>query len=103
MKTLLATTILVGSMAVPAFAQMADDMSCADFMAMDSSGQMAAMESMSGMTAGDKMMSEGDKAMKSDAMAEGGMEVTAETVAQGCEGHDDMMVTEVVEQAKMAK
>jgi hypothetical protein len=35
MKTLFATTILLGSLAFPAFAQMADDMSCADFMAMD--------------------------------------------------------------------
>jgi hypothetical protein len=103
MKTLFATTILLGSLAFPAFAQMADDMSCADFMAMDSSGQMEAMKSMGGMIEGDAMMSEGDDAAKSEDMASDQMEVTAKTVAQSCEGHDDMMVTEIFEQAKMAK
>lgn len=109
MKTLLATTILVASLSVPAFAQMADDMSCTDFMAMDSSGQMQAMESMAGAMAGDAMMSsEGGDAMKSDAMAGDAMAgdhmgVTADTVADACADHGDMMVQDAIEQAKMAK
>jgi hypothetical protein len=48
-------TILSGVLISPAFAQMsADDMSCADFTAMDSSGQMAAVDKMGGtMKSGD--------------------------------------------------
>ena len=46
--------------------------------------------------------------MKSDdmaegAMAEGEMAVAAETIAQACVDHGDMMVSDVIEQAKMAK
>jgi hypothetical protein len=103
MKTLLATTILVASLSVPAFAQMADDMSCTDFMAMDSSGQMQAMESMAGAMAGDAMMSSEGDAMKPDAMADDHMGVTADTVADACADHGDMMVQDAIEQAKMAK
>lgn len=55
MRTLLLMTILSGVLISPAFAQMsADDMSCADFTAMDSSGQMAAVDKMGGaMKSGD--------------------------------------------------
>jgi hypothetical protein len=54
-RTLLLMTILSGVLISPAFAQMsADDMSCADFTAMDSSGQMAAVDKMGGaMKSGD--------------------------------------------------
>jgi hypothetical protein len=52
---LLLMTILSGVLISPGFAQMsADDMSCADFTAMDSSGQMAAVDKMGGaMKSGD--------------------------------------------------
>ena len=103
MKTLLAATILIGSLSVPAFAQMADDMSCADFMAMDSSGQMQAMEAMGGAMAGGAMMSSEGDAMTSDAMAGEHMEMTADAVADACADHGDMMVQDAIEQAKMAK
>ena len=55
MRTLLLMTILSGVLFSPAFAEMsADDMSCADFTAMDSSGQMAAVDKMGGaMKSGD--------------------------------------------------
>ena len=55
MRTLLLMTILSGVLISPAFAQMsADDMSCVDFTAMDSSGQMAAVDKMGGaMKSGD--------------------------------------------------
>ena len=55
MRTLLLMTILSGVLISPAFAQMsADDMSCADFTAMDSSGQMAAVDKIGGaMKSGD--------------------------------------------------
>jgi hypothetical protein len=54
-RTLLLMTILSGVLISPAFAQMsADDMSCADFTAMDASGQMAAVDKMGGaMKSGD--------------------------------------------------
>lgn len=47
MRTLLLMTILSGVLISPAFAhKSADDMSCDDFTAMDSSGQMAAVDKM---------------------------------------------------------
>jgi hypothetical protein len=112
MKKLLATTMLAGGlMASPAFAQMSsEDMSCADFVAMDSSGQMEAMKSMAGGMASDAMkssdmasdaMKSGD--MKSGDMASGDMDVTADDVVSACADHPDMMVHDAVEQAKMAK
>jgi hypothetical protein len=110
MKRLLATTMLAGLMASPAFAQMSSDMSCADFVAMDSSGQMEAMESMVGGMASEAMkssdmasdaMKSGD--LKSGEMASGEVEVTADDVISACADHPDMMVHDAVEQAKMAK
>ena len=111
MTKLLATTMLAGGlMAAPAFAQMSSDMSCADFVAMDSSGQMEAMKSMAGGMASDAMkssdmasdaMKSGD--MKSGEMASGEMDVTADDVVGACTDHPDMMVHDAMEQAKMAK
>ena len=92
------------------------DMSCADFTAMDLSGQMAAMDSMAtGMNSGparwrrtdktgdmtsDKMAS--DK-MTADNMGSDKMAVSAESVAQACAGQPDMMVHDAMEKAKMGK
>ncbi len=106
MKTLLATTIVSGMLIAPAFAM--SDMSCADFTAMDSSGQMAAMDSMSsGMKSGsDAMASDAnssDKMASSDSMGSDKMAVTAESVAQACAGQPDMMVHDAMEKAKMGK
>jgi hypothetical protein len=97
-RTLLLMTILSGVLISPAFAQMsADDMSCGDFTAMDSSGQMAAVDKMGGaMKSGDSdamssdAMSSGDKA--SGEMASEMAPVTAESVAAACADHPDMTV-----------
>ena len=107
MRTLLMTMILSGALVSPAFAQMsADDMSCADFTAMDSGGQMAAIDRMAGaMKPGDAgamasdAMSSG--AMSSGAMASGAMgageaPVTVESLTAACAGHPDMMVHEAM-------
>ena len=111
MRTLLATTMLSSMLAFPALAQMSwDDMSCPDFVAMDSSGQMEAMGSMaSGMVSDSMEAMKSDDATKSgdamkfdDAMASGEMAPTAEDVAMAGADHPDMMVHDAVEQAKMA-
>jgi hypothetical protein len=110
MKKFLATTMLAGLMASPAFAQMSSDMSCADFVAMDSSGQMEAMKSMAGGMASDAMkssdmasdaMKSGD--MKAGDMASGEMDVTADDVVSACADHPDMMLHDAMEQVKVAK
>ena len=109
MRTLLAMAMLSGVLIAPAFAQMsAEDMTCTDFTAMDSSAQMAAVDSMEGAMgamASDKMSSD---AMSSGDMAAGDMAaeeapLTAEKVAAACTDHPDMMVHDAVEQAKMAR
>ncbi len=117
MKTFLMTTVFSGLMAFPAFAQMSDDMSCADFMAMDASAQMkAVMEADS--TASDDMMADdamaedamADDAMADDAMAEDDMmakddmmademAVSVESVAAICADNPDMMVHDAMMQA----
>ena len=110
-KTLLLMTILSGVLISPAFAQMsAEDMTCAAFSAMDSSGQMAAVDKMAGaMKSGDTgAMKSGSMSsdqmssdqMSSDKMASGGMAsdtpMTAESVAAACADHPDMMVHEAM-------
>jgi hypothetical protein len=94
-------TILSGVLISPAFAQMsADDMSCADFTAMDSSGQMAAVDKLGAMKSGDSgamssaAMSSHDKA--SGKMASDRAPVTAESVAAACADHPDMTVHEAM-------
>lgn len=86
MKRILLALALAGSASLPAFAQSAmmsgDTMTCADYTAMDSAGQMKAMEAMdSGMSADDQMKS-------------GEMLVTA------CKDHPDMMVGDAMKMAK---
>jgi hypothetical protein len=98
-RTLLLMTILSGVLISPAFAQMsADHMSCADFTAMDSGGQMAAVDKMVGaMKSGDsgamssEAMSSQDKA-SGNKMASDRAPVTAESVAAACADHPDMTV-----------
>jgi hypothetical protein len=101
-RTLLLMTILSGVLISPAFAQMsAEHMSCADFTAMDSSGQMAAVDKMGGaMKSGDsgamssEARSSGDKA--SGKMASEMAPVTAESLAKACADHPDMTVHEAM-------
>lgn len=97
MKTFLMTTVFSGLMAFPAFAQMSDDMSCADFMAMDASAQMkAVMEADS--TASDDMMA--DDAMAEDTMAEDAM--AEDAMADDAMAEDDMMAKDDMMADEMA-
>jgi hypothetical protein len=100
-RTLLLMTILSGVLISPAFAQMsADHMSCADFTAMNSNGQMAAVDKMGGaMKSGDSGAMSSD-AMSSDKasgkMASDRAPVTAQSVAAACADHPDMTVHEAM-------
>jgi len=89
MKSILVALALAGSLAVPGLAQAMDDMSCADFTAMDSQGQMDAIASMEGGMAADGMMA-------GDAMASDDMTMA---VATACTEHPDMMVGEAMKGA----
>jgi hypothetical protein len=90
-KLLLASAFTVG-MALPAFAQMADDPSCTDFMAMDSSGQMKAVEAMAMAT----------DAMATDPMATDAMATDDAMAADDAMASDDMMAEEVTVEGAMA-
>jgi hypothetical protein len=76
-------------------------MSCADFTAMNSSGQMAAVDKMGGaMKSGDSGAMSSD-AMSSDDKASGKMAsdrapVTTQSVAAACADHPDMTVHEAM-------
>ena len=114
MTRLLAALTMTTMLAMPAFAA---DMPCSDFMAMDSAGQMAAMEdamAADGAMADDAMAADGamaddamasddamgaegdmatDDAMAADGMAaEGGMEA----MVAACTAHPDMTVMEAM-------
>jgi hypothetical protein len=113
MRILLATTVLSSMLTFPAMAQMASEgISCADFVAMDSSGQLKTLESMgSGMKSEGAMQSEGamksgdmaSDAMKSgDAMESGArasgdpMPPTLDDLAKACADHPDMTVQDAM-------
>jgi hypothetical protein len=120
-KMILLAGVLSGAMAYPALAQMSsDDMSCADFMAMDADAQMAAIHAMTsdnmmGEDAGaGGMMAEGDNMaagdnMSGDQMASGNMagddnmmagEVTAEALMKACASDPKMMLHDAMMQAE---
>jgi hypothetical protein len=86
MKGILAALAIGGLCAFPAFAEdsMGKDMSCTDYSAMDSTGQMAAMEHMETMAgaAGGEMNSTEDMMAKA---------------AEACGAHPDMMVGEAMQ------
>ena len=89
----LAIAGLAGTLALPAVAQdatMAEDMTCADLMAMDEAGQMEAMTQLEMAMA----TSEGTEMTEEDAMA-AGEEMMPGTMA-ACEGNDDMMAMEAM-------
>jgi len=82
MTRILLALALAGSASLPAFAQSTmmsgDTMSCSDYTAMDSAGQMKAMETMdAGMSADDQMKS-------------------GEMLASTCKDHPDMMVDDAM-------
>ena len=105
---------MAGTMSFPALAQdamSADTMSCVDFTAMDSAGQMQAMAGMEMAAEGD-MASEGTMAAEGDMAAEGTMaegdmaseegmaaegDITAAVTAY-CAEHPDMMVGDAMEE-----
>jgi len=97
-KKILLACVLSGTMAYPALAQMSsDDMSCADFMAMDASAQMDAIHGVSsgGMMAGDdnmagedNMMADGDNMAGEDNMMAGGDKMAG---GDNMAGEDNMM------------
>ncbi|GLQ39273.1 hypothetical protein GCM10007908_28930 [Rhizobium albus] len=76
MKTILTTTALTLMLAMPAFAQSGSDLTCADFLALDEAGQMAAVEALH---SGDMMADD----MPADDMA-------ADDMAADDMGADDM-------------
>ena len=100
MKKFLLASVMTAAFAAPAFA---DDMSCADFMAMDADAQMKAV----GMMAGDDMMAEdmaGDD-MKSDDMAADDMksdDMASDDMAADDMAGDDMMAEDVTVDAVVA-
>lgn len=120
LKKILLACVLSGTMAYPALAQMSsDDVSCADFMAMDASAQMDAIHAMTsdnmmGEDAGaGGMMAEGDNMaagdnMSGDQMASGNMagddsmagEVAVEAVAKACTSDPKMMLHDAMMQAE---
>lgn len=129
MNKLLATTLLASFLAVPAFADSsAHDMTCGDYMAMDSGGQMGAVASMSDNMAADNMsadsmasddmasdaMSSDDMAsdaMSSDAMASEDMAsddmassdtAMSQKVADACADNPDMMVGDAMDSEMMS-
>ncbi len=82
MKRILLALAVAGSASLPAFAQSTmmsgDTMACSDYTAMDSDGQMKAMETLdAGMSADDQMKS-------------------GEKLASTCKDHPDMMVDEAM-------
>lgn len=94
-----------------------DSMTCADFMAMDSEGQMQAVETMQmasesmmaedemaaeGETTEGEMAAEGQSAEGGGMMAEGGgmMEEQMAAISAACDGNPDMMVTDAMMSAQ---
>lgn len=87
---------LAGALAFPLMSQAMDDMTCADFTAMDAPGQMDAVSMM-----GDSMAA-GDTMAPADAMAGGDMMAADEmtkAVSTTCADHPDMMVGEAMKMA----
>jgi hypothetical protein len=100
MRALLAITLVSGVLAAPAFAQMsAGDMSCADFGAMDSSGQMAAAGAMGSMESGAMASGGMMSADTTSGSSAGNMAPNIQTITTACDGHPDMMVRDAMKEA----
>ena len=96
MKRVLVAAALLTASGPLTFAQMSSDMDCSHYGAMDSAGQMAAVDSMrsSSMSAANKMDSSGG--MSSDHMSSSEM---AKKVAASCKDHPGMMVHDAMKNA----
>tara|TARA_R110002096_G_scaffold16012_7_gene54780 strand:+ start:143 stop:448 length:306 start_codon:yes stop_codon:yes gene_type:complete len=99
MRTILTTIALSTLLATSAFARSdgmaGGSMTCQDFLAMDSAGQMKAMGDMK---SGDKMMKSDDKMKSGDKMMKSG-DMT-KTALAACEEYPDMTVGEAVKKSK---
>ena len=85
MKRILIAAVLLAAPSLPAFAATSGDMSCSHFTAMNSTGQMATVDSMrSSMSEANKMPSSNEMVSK---------------VAGDCKGHPNMMVHEAMKNA----
>jgi hypothetical protein len=82
---------LAGSPLVAQDAMSPDSMTCADYMAMDSEGQMQAMEAME-MASPEGMMAEGAE----DAEGDGMMEEHMAAMGAACDGNPDMMAMDAM-------
>jgi hypothetical protein len=90
MRGLVAVLALAGSLglAPPGFAM--DDMTCADFSAMDAHGRMEAVTAVEGdMAAGGGMMAAGEGMMAADGTTP---DARTEAVTTACAEHPDMML-----------
>ena len=93
MKTILTTTALTLMLAMPAFAQSGSDLTCADFLALDEAGQMAAVEALH---SGDMMADD----MAADDMAADDM--AADDMASDDMASDDMAADDMAADATVA-
>lgn len=101
MTRILLMLAMAGAVAAPVFAMdamSADKMSCADYIAMDSAGQMKSVDmmKMGGSGSADSMSSGSMSA--SSKMSTDDMMMTAET---DCAAHPDMMVGDAMKASKM--
>jgi hypothetical protein len=95
MRGLVAALTVAGSLVLPALAVAMDDMSCADFGAMDPDGRMAAVTAMDdAMAAGGGMMAAGDAMMAADPMTP---DARTEAITTACAEHPDMMLGETMQ------
>ena len=92
MRGFVVALTLAGSLALPVLAQAMEDMSCADFSAMDAQGQMDTIASMEG----DDMMAAGGGMAAGDSMAD---EEMTKGVAMACSEHPEMMLGEAMKGA----
>ena len=81
----------MAALTAPAFAMTADSMSCADFTAMESADQMAAMTSRGRWARG-----RWARAMAAGDMMDTSPDAMAMEAVEACEGHPDMTVGEAM-------
>jgi hypothetical protein len=103
MKTILTTTALTLMLAMPAFAQSGSDLTCADFLALDEAGQMAAVEALhSGDMMADDMAADD---MAADDMAADDMaadDMASDDMAADDMAADDMAADDMAAEATVA-
>ncbi len=101
MKRILPAIAICGALVAPAFADSSqtsvENMTCKEFMAMDSAGQTKAVKSMHGQKSSDSTATSSEESMGSDNEGMATNETMVENVKSECEGQPDMMVTDVVD------